>query len=69
MLRVPESNKATSGIILGYFGSLRGHWGLTGVQWGSMGGSGVPLYRIFNLSQSLIWHKIWFQTSNDGPNG
>ena len=65
---MPASKKATSGIILGYFGSLRGHWGAHGCPKGIQRGSGVPLYRILNPSQSLIWHKIWFQTSHDGPN-
>ena len=43
MFRVPAIKKATSRIILGYFGSLRGHWGLTGVvQRGSRGGPEYP---------------------------
>ena len=66
--RVPASNKAFSGILLAYFESPRGHWGAHGCPRGVQGGSGVPLYRILNPSQSLIWHKIWFQTSHDGPN-
>ena len=69
MSRVTASNKAISGIIFIYFWSLRGNWGAHGCPKGIQGGSGVPLYRILNPSQSLIWRKIWFQTSHDGTNG
>ena len=59
MSRVPASNKAFSGILLGYFGSLRGHWGAHGCPKWIQGGSGVPLYRILNPSQSLIYGIIF----------
>ena len=42
MLRVLASNKATRGVILGYFGSLRRHGGLTGVKRGFRGGLECP---------------------------
>ena len=71
MSRVPASKKAISGIILGYFGSLRGHWGAHGCPKGIQGGSGVTLYRILNPSQSLIYgirfgfkHHMMVQMAN-----
>ena len=52
------------GLILGYFGSLRGHWGGSWVSkrgpeggGGGWGGSTVPLYSIVSPSGSLIRHK------------
>ena len=42
MLRVPESKKATSGIISSYFGSLKGHWGAHGCPKGIQGGLEYP---------------------------
>ena len=45
MLRVPESNKATSGTILGYFGSLKGHWGAHRRPKGIQGGLEYPFTR------------------------
>ena len=42
MSRVPASNKAISGITLGYFGSLRGRWGAHGCPKGIQGGLRYP---------------------------
>ena len=49
-----KSNTATRGVTLGYWGSLRGHWG-TGVQRGSRGagGSAGPFYRFVSPSGRL----------------
>ena len=69
MSRVPASNKAFSGMISGYFGSLRGHWGAHGCPRGVQGGSGVPLYRILNPSQSLICAQFTQNLPFSGPLG
>ena len=38
ILRVPKSNTANRGMVLGYWGSLRGHWGTHRCPRGIQGG-------------------------------
>ena len=78
ILRVPVSNKAIRGLVLGVLEVTGGHWVFTGVSLGDLGGaqggpSGIqgdllcPLPALFAPGGSLVHYQIWIETQQNSP--